>query len=195
MKAETMLRNSGRVSAEFFRSILAAVHQEPGEGSPTEYSKICNLKTGDMYIYHFHNYADVARLNLDRELKKGEHSYEIRSLFPQTTFAFDTYAKNNKVGSPPQATVSTTAPGDVTGDYEVDPPERFLAFSVTQENGKLFGRIRGLAKYELTPESDTTYYCRALKSRWSFIRDNSGEISSLVLDFFGVEKTSAKKIK
>ena len=195
VKAETMLKNSDEVSVELFRSILAAIHQESGDeqGSPTQYSKICDLRTGDIYLYHFHNYADVAEINLYKELQKGKHSYEIRSLFPQTTCAFDKYYSNNTIKEPVAVPINPSVLYDLVGDYEASPLVRFLGFSITQENGKLFGRIRGFSKYELIPESDYTYYFKELKSHYSFIRDDDGKVNSLVFDLYGIEKMPAKK--
>jgi hypothetical protein len=41
-------------------------------------------KCGLIYLYHFHNYENVVVINLEEELKKGKHTIEISSLFPDT---------------------------------------------------------------------------------------------------------------
>ena len=72
--------------------------QESGSITVTLYSNICDLKNGDMYIYHFHNFEDVVKINLQEELKKGEHSQSIVSLLPYETFASKRYHAQRVVG-------------------------------------------------------------------------------------------------
>ena len=81
--ATEMLQNMKDLSVDYFRSILAAVHAE-GE-IPTAYANICDLTNGEFYIYNFHNFEEVAKFNLDEELKKGRHFFKIVSLFPRKT--------------------------------------------------------------------------------------------------------------
>jgi len=65
---------------------LSATHYE-GPGTTTLYSYVLDLKKGDIYLYHFHNFEDVVKMNLEQELKKGEHILAIPSLFSFETFA------------------------------------------------------------------------------------------------------------
>jgi len=196
-KAENMLKSGGEVSVELFRSILAATHQEPGDeqGSPTQVSKICNLGTGDIQLFHYHDYVHAVQINLADELRKGPHHYEIRALFPQTTVAFDTYRKSTRFLPPAAVSANPAVLPDLVGEYVADPPVRFLGFTISSEAGKLFGRIRGFASYELIPESDATYYFRELKSHYSFVRGSDGKVNALVFDLYGLEKTSARKVR
>lgn len=83
--ATEMLENMKELTVDYFRSILSAVHQEAS--SPTSYSNICDLTSGDIYIYNFHNFEEVVKLNLEEELKKGKHDYDFSSLFPRKTHA------------------------------------------------------------------------------------------------------------
>ena len=64
-------------------SILKAVHLE-GSETATVYSNIFDLNHKTMKVYYFHNYKEVVEFKLEDELKKGPHSYKIRSLFPDT---------------------------------------------------------------------------------------------------------------
>jgi tetratricopeptide (TPR) repeat protein len=59
--------------------------------SVTLYSYIHDLRKGDVYIYNFHDYDHVVKLNIHEELKKGEHVVLISSLFPHETFAAHNY--------------------------------------------------------------------------------------------------------
>jgi hypothetical protein len=98
--ASKLFEQSEKISIDLFRRILNAVHWEEYSGSMTVtlYSYICDLKKGDLYIYHFHNFEDVVKFNLREELKKGERSRSIVSLFPYETFASKRYFSQRTVG-------------------------------------------------------------------------------------------------
>ena len=98
--ASKLFEQSDKISVDLFRRILNAVHWEEYSGSMTVtlYSNICDLKNGDIYIYHFHNFEDVVRINLQEELKKGERYQSIVSLFPYETFASKRYHSFRVVG-------------------------------------------------------------------------------------------------
>jgi len=81
--ATRMLEDSqGEMSIDLFRRILAATHQEGN--AATQYSNIYDLTAGVMYLYHFHNFENVVRIDLAAELRKGPHKLEIPALFPRT---------------------------------------------------------------------------------------------------------------
>ena len=93
--AESILSGrSGRDPVDMLRSALSAAHLELQ--TPTVYSNICDLNTGDIRIYYFHNYEEVTTLNLFEELKKGEARYLVESLFPVRPFVSDMYKKYMK---------------------------------------------------------------------------------------------------
>jgi tetratricopeptide (TPR) repeat protein len=98
--ATEMLERSEKLSVDLFRRILHAVHWEEYSGSMTVtlYSYICDLKNKEIYIYHFHDFEDVVKINLQDELKKGERSQSIVSLFPYETFAAKRYKAQRTVG-------------------------------------------------------------------------------------------------
>ena len=78
--AEMMLKDRSTVSVENFRDILEATHQNT-MCSRTRYSNIYDLKNKLIYLYYLHNYDDEVIINLEEELLKGIHYYEIPSLF------------------------------------------------------------------------------------------------------------------
>ena len=92
--AKQVLEASPQISVDLFRRILAATHldHEVGFSRPTVYSNIYDLKKGLVYVYHFHNFENAVVIDLADELKKGEHSYDLTSLFGPT-YAFDIYRK------------------------------------------------------------------------------------------------------
>ncbi len=74
--------SNGNITAITIKNILDAAHFE-GPLVNTLYSNIFDLKNGDMYLFFFHQYEEVVRLNLTEELAKGWHSYHICDLFSQ----------------------------------------------------------------------------------------------------------------
>jgi len=97
--ASKIFEESKNISVDLFRRILNATHWEDG-GSRTNtiYSYICDLKKGDIYIYNFHNFEDVVKINILEELKKGKRFHSITSLFPYETFAQNRYKSERIIG-------------------------------------------------------------------------------------------------
>jgi len=89
--ASKLFGQSDTISLDLFRRILNDTHMEEPNGSTTLYSYIHDLARGDVYIYNFHNYDRVAKLNIHEELKKGEHTVLISSLFPYETYAAESF--------------------------------------------------------------------------------------------------------
>ena len=78
--AENMLRKNRNVSVEYFRDILKATHQNT-LFVRTLYSNIYDLKNGIIHLYYLHNYDHKVTINLNEELKKGRHYYDLPYLF------------------------------------------------------------------------------------------------------------------
>jgi len=83
--AEQILNNIvtvDNISIESITSVLDAVHFE-GPAVNTLYSNIFDVTKGDIYLYYFHQFEEVVKLNLEEELAKGHHAYRISDLFTQ----------------------------------------------------------------------------------------------------------------
>jgi len=83
-KAEEMLDAivlDSDLTVDYGLSILEATHNS----RLTIYSNLNNLKSKDIYIYSQHDFARRAVINLDDELAKGFHSYDIEALVTQQT--------------------------------------------------------------------------------------------------------------
>ena len=80
------IRREDDLTVEYCRSILTAVHKESASTN-TIYSNICDLKNGCVYLYYFHRFNEVVKLNLAQEFAKGERKIQTRDLFSQETVA------------------------------------------------------------------------------------------------------------
>jgi len=67
-----------------FRSILNAVHVE-GAATNTLYSNVFDLRDGVIHLYHWHQFDEVATLNVAQELARAPSPTHIRDLFSQET--------------------------------------------------------------------------------------------------------------
>ncbi|MCP4154653.1 MAG: hypothetical protein GY757_43420 [bacterium] len=63
---------SKKISVKRFRKLLDAVHRPL-----TLYSTIFDLKNKVIYLYCKHNFKNEEKIDLVKELKKGEQSYDI----------------------------------------------------------------------------------------------------------------------
>ena len=88
--ADAMLGAMESPTVESVRDVLAAVHQE-GTYS-TQYSNVYDLKNRTIYLYHFHNFTNVVKIDLEAELEKGARTVDLPSLFP-STYAAEVFAE------------------------------------------------------------------------------------------------------
>ena len=77
------------------------------------------------------------------------------------------------------------------GQYELGPG---LVLTITKEDGKLMGEVPGQPKVELFPESETRFFLKVANIQITFIKDEKGNISGLVLRQNGSD-IQAKRIK
>lgn len=92
--ANEMLASSKENNIGFLKTILDKTHQE-GELN-TLYSTICDLKKGIIYVYLFHDYNTVYKIDLKSELKKGYHIENLADHFP-ASFAYENFSKNHSL--------------------------------------------------------------------------------------------------
>jgi hypothetical protein len=78
------IRNEDDLTVDYLRSLLDAVHQEGPSGN-TVYSNIFDLKNGIIYLYHRHQFYEVAKLEVENELLKAPSPTRIRALFSHET--------------------------------------------------------------------------------------------------------------
>lgn len=78
--AEKMLSVPHAATVDYYKSILKATSQGPQYPWSTKYSNINDLKNGLLYFFSPHNYDYYVIINLNEELSKGFHSYDILTL-------------------------------------------------------------------------------------------------------------------
>ena len=78
-----------------------------------------------------------------------------------------------------------------TGIYEVSPD---FAFSVSNEQGRLFLQATGQEKLEMFAETPTTFFLKVNDAQLEFVKDDSGKVTKAILKQGGRE-TDARKIK
>ena len=76
------------------------------------------------------------------------------------------------------------------GDYSLGP----ATFTVSREGEKLLFNVPGLANIEAYPESETSFYFTVAEGQVTFIKNDKGEVTGLVLDFNG-RSLRANRIK
>ena len=77
------------------------------------------------------------------------------------------------------------------GDYALAPG---LVLSVTVEGGKLMGQATGQDKIELEKQSDLEFVVSSVSARITFVKDDKGAVTGLVLEQGG-QRIEAKKTK
>jgi len=122
--AKRMLKDRRAVSVEYFREILEATHQNT-LGTRTLYSNIYDLKNGLIYLYYLHNFENEVIINLNEELKKGSHYYEIPTLYGKKI----TFGKKQYVHHSPAFKISYPK------HYKVVKPELNEVFRVRHSAG------------------------------------------------------------
>jgi hypothetical protein len=68
-----------------------------------------------------------------------------------------------------------------------------FAMTVTVENGKLFAQATGQGKLPLERESATKFSCKMVQAEVSFVKDDAGKFSQLVLHQNGANQVAMRR--
>ncbi len=197
--AHGMLSAAEEPSVELCRRILAATHAE-GK-AVTLYSNVYDLTKGLVYLYHFHNFENVVVINLEEELSKGAHRVDISSLFPRT-YAAEHFrqlqrqeVERKKEKRRLTAGVPRSTLDEYVGRYKllIEPVgERIVQFD--RETDKLFGSTAESHRFELVPESTTSFFYISENGEVTirFQRDAEGNVSSIVCEQDGKTYTGRR---
>lgn len=77
------------------------------------------------------------------------------------------------------------------GEYSLAPG---INFTVTRQDAQLYVQLTGQGKFEIYPESETDFFLSVVDAQITFVKDQTGKVTSLVLHQNKVDQT-AKKIK
>jgi hypothetical protein len=196
--AESMLKTMPDVGVDEMRRILAATHSE-GE-DVTLYSYIVDLKKGLVYLYHFHNFENVIVFNIQEELAKGKHIYNLPELFPLTNAAqsFE-YQAHSKLEAQKSArrdkNFDVKTYSDYCGRFVIDEPAILArqTISITTENSQLFFQLNDGGKLEVLPDSPTSFFLMnygGMDFSCKFIRNSMNKITRLNMEGNGLSITA-----
>jgi CubicO group peptidase (beta-lactamase class C family) len=205
--ATKMLSEADTFSVDLFRDTLNAVHQESG-GVHTLYSTVYDLKQGLIYLYYFHDFEHVVTFDLEQELAKGVHAYDIPSLFPDSAAAVELGGKTpaelaDLRAGLRQATLDPDLLRQYQGNYrlEVLPSYPDGKIFVKSENNRLFFRQPWTPWVEGIPQSNEHFIyvysdpeANLHEVSLSFLRDASGQVTKLEVATDDSEKMSAIKL-
>lgn len=66
--------------------------------------------------------------------------------------------------------------------------------TITKEKERLFAQASGQPKFEIFPESETKFFLKVVDAQITFVKNEKGELTQLILHQGGKERP-AKKIK
>ena len=95
-KADELLGRQSSFSVSTVRDALDEAHVE-GPGSITLYSFICDLKTGDIYLYNFHDYSNPRIFSFSEEISKGQHTHYMAELFEARSPEYNRFIREGPV--------------------------------------------------------------------------------------------------
>ena len=75
------------------------------------------------------------------------------------------------------------------GEYQLAPT---FIITITVEDGKLMGQATGQPKVELFPTSETEFVLKVVDARISFVKNDKGEVTSLILHQGGRDQPATK---
>jgi hypothetical protein len=155
--ASAMLASAENVSADLVRDVLDATSQH-GEVN-TVYSTVYDLRSGQVHLYYFGDFATVMTFDLRTELANGPHGYDMTALFPSNLAAAtvagpvrerlaDAVRRLDPMAAPPGGIAA------LAGTYEVPPG---LRLDIQADDEGLAARRRWTPWVPLLPLSATEF--------------------------------------
>ncbi|PYS78653.1 MAG: serine hydrolase, partial [Acidobacteria bacterium] len=129
--------------------------------------------------YKIHGDKDLAIANYKKSLE----------LNPKNTNATTQLA--SLTGDQKDVKVDPKIYASYAGDYELAPG---FIITITNEDRKLMGQPTGQSKAELFPSSETDFFLKVVEARITFVKDEQGKVTELILSQNG-RKMPAKKIR
>lgn len=89
------------------------------------------------------------------------------------------------------ATVDPKIYDEYVGEYELIPG---MTITITKEDNRIYAQVTGQNKYEIFPMSEKDYFYKVVDAEISFVKDEKGQVTNLVLHQNG-QDMPARKIK
>ncbi|RPI26973.1 MAG: DUF3471 domain-containing protein [Acidobacteria bacterium] len=182
--ASERLAKIGDVSFDSVRSILKSCVQS-GQ-YPTQYSNIYDLRHGEVWVYFYHREKPPVRLNLQAELVKGHHYYDLPLLAEQMKQSLMTDFKTQK-----EVEVDPAVYTSYVGQYRIEPD---YLFTITVEEGKLYFEAHDAYHTRLFAASNTQFFIRSLDSCLLFKLNQNGRVDEASLHVRGKD-VPARRVK
>jgi hypothetical protein len=180
--ASSRLEKLGQLSIAAVSEVVEACLQS-GE-YPTQYSNVYDLSHREVYVYQYHQHKPVVKLNLQKEVLKGHHCYNISELSAQVERPPITDSKTQPIVAIDSAVSATYA-----GRYLI-PPDYIL--NVSAENGRLFIEAPDTSRMEMYPASPTKFFMRCLDAYLLFNSRENGPVGEVLLHVQGRETTGKR---
>ena len=75
------------------------------------------------------------------------------------------------------------------GRYALTPQ---ATLGVTVDDGKLFAQLTGQPRFQIYPESETEFFLTVVDAQLTFIRDEAGRVSAVILHQNGANLTATR---
>jgi CubicO group peptidase (beta-lactamase class C family) len=116
--------------------------------------------------------------NGDKELAIKDYKKSVE-LNPRNTNGIEVLKTlGEKVEGAKDATVSAEILEKYVGKYELAPT---FSITVTRTDAQLFAQATGQDRFELFPESETKFYLKVVPAQVTFMKDEKGQVTQLVL--------------
>jgi len=162
--ASEMLEGSPPLSVEYMRDVMAAVHQHERHVR-TIYTNVYDLVNRKIYLYYFSDFQHVVVIDLEQELAKGAHTYDLPALLPpnptaQQYFApamrgYDSVIRSRRVEVDPAILAAYVGEYAPNGSAPRAPGEWV---SVVPYGTSLMMVFPDSHRYELFPQSETSFF-------------------------------------
>ena len=97
--------------------------------------------------------------------------------------------KAPKLKDEPVAEIDPAVYDKYLGEYDI---ENVGTLKVTKENGHLYSQMAGQPRVEMFPRSETEFFFKIVNAQITFVKDNDGKITSLILKQAGMTMTGKK---
>ena len=76
------------------------------------------------------------------------------------------------------------------GEYELAPS---IAITITKEGESLYAQLTGQPSFEIFPESETKFFLKVVDAQLTFVKDEKGQVTHLVLHQNGIDQRAMKR--